>query len=455
MTVRSRKDAIEEVLMGIVGGLDVHRAQITFDWVDQTSGESGRGRVAPATRDMLRAWLGQLPGRDGAFAVEATTGWRFVVEELQRAGFEPHLAEPADTAAARGKKRRSGLRSVARNVRVPRVRLPRWGPGRSPAAVSILRSRQERRPAARVVDRPGSHPRAARARRCGCGTRWSNSAANGTSASTPSSTTTDFGAKPTADALRELLEQGRLPESWIAPAHILELRETVRLRHTLVEQRSQWHQRIHAILYHHGLPKPSGALTSTANRCWLATVPLPAASRQAITVGLGQVDQLTAAIVAIDTWLKAFARHQPGCRALMARHFGIGAITAATILAEVGDARRFRNGDAIVRYTGLDVTVYSSDGKRSPGHLARQGPPTLRWALFEAAMCAPRPGSPDYDYYHQVKERTGGKRPALSVARKLARRVRHTLVELGDDALAPVDPTNLPAATPQPSPAAA
>jgi transposase len=229
----------------------------------------------------------------------------------------------------------------------------------------------------------------------------------------------------------------------------------VRLRHTLVEQRSQWHQRIHAILYHHGLPKPSGALTSTANRCWLATVPLPAASRQAITVGLGQVDQLTAAIVAIDTWLKAFARHQPGCRALMARHFGIGAITAATILAEVGDARRFRNGDAIVRYTGLDVTVYSSDGKRSPGHLARQGPPTLRWALFEAAMCAPRPGSPDYDYYHQVKERTGGKRPALSVARKLARRVRHTLVELGDDALAPVDPTNLPAATPQPSPAAA
>lgn len=77
----------------------------------------------------------------------------------------------------------------------------------------------------------------------------------------------------------------------------------------------------------------------------------------------------------------------------------------------------------------------------------------MRWALFEAAVCAPRPGSPDYDYY-QVKARTGGKRPALSVARKLARRIRYTLAELGDDAFAPLDPIDLPA-TPQPSSAAA
>jgi transposase len=93
--------------MGMVGGLDVHRAQITFDWVDHDTGEVGRGRVAPATREMFRSWLAQLPTREGAFAVEATTGWRFVVEELIRAGFEAHLAEPADTAAARGSKRRA------------------------------------------------------------------------------------------------------------------------------------------------------------------------------------------------------------------------------------------------------------------------------------------------------------------------------------------------------------
>jgi len=104
--------------------------------------------------------------------------------------------------------------------------------------------------------------------------------------------------------------------------------------------------------------------------------------------------------------------------------------------AEIGDARRFRSADQLVRFAGLDITVYSSDAKRAPGHLARQGSPTLRWAAFEAAKCAARPGSPDYAYYHNVADRIDGKRPALAVERKLLRRCYHTLRELGDTALA-------------------
>lgn len=57
--------------MAIVGGLDVHRNQITFDWVDHDTGESGRGRIAPATRQVFRSWLEALPGSQGALAVEA------------------------------------------------------------------------------------------------------------------------------------------------------------------------------------------------------------------------------------------------------------------------------------------------------------------------------------------------------------------------------------------------
>ena len=123
----------------------------------------------------------------------------------------------------------------------------------------------------------------------------------------------------------------------------------------------------------------------------------------------------------------------------MTRHDGIGASTAPTILAELGDARRFVGGDQVVRATGLDVTVYASDGKRSPGHLSRQGPEVLGWALFEAAKAAARLSSPGYAYYQQVKARQGGNRATLAVARKLARRVRHTLVGLGDAALVPVE----------------
>jgi transposase len=83
------------------------------------------------------------------------------------------------------------------------------------------------------------------------------------------------------------------------------------------------------------------------------------------------------------------------------------------------------------------VTVWSSDERRSPGRLARQGAPELRWALFEAGKAAARPGSPDHAYDAAVRERLGGKRPALSVARKLVRRCYHTLRELGNAAWVP------------------
>jgi transposase len=84
-----------------------------------------------------------------------------------------------------------------------------------------------------------------------------------------------------------------------------------------------------------------------------------------------------------------FAQHQTGCRALQ-HHYGIGWRCAAIIWAEIGDARRFTSSDQLVRFAGLDVTVYSSDAKCSPGHLSRQGSPELRWAAFEAAKCAAR-----------------------------------------------------------------
>jgi transposase len=109
-----------------------------------------------------------------------------------------------------------------------------------------------------------------------------------------------------------------------------------------------------------------------------------------VATALRQIDQLDLELDPLERWLRAFARRQPGCRALIDRHYGIGMLIAPTILAELGDARRFANGDAVVRHSGLDITVHSSDSKRSPGHLSRRGPQVLRWALFEAAQCAAR-----------------------------------------------------------------
>ena len=92
--------------MPIVGGLDIHRKQLTFDYPGTVTGEVKRGQIAPADRAHLRGWLARFAGRDDvAFAMEGCTGWRYVAEELAAAGITAHVAEPAGTAFARGRKR--------------------------------------------------------------------------------------------------------------------------------------------------------------------------------------------------------------------------------------------------------------------------------------------------------------------------------------------------------------
>ena len=339
--------------MSIVGAFDVHRRQLTFDYLDTVTGEVERGRVVPADRDHLRRWLARFAGQDEVhFALEGCTGWRYVVEELSAAGIIPHLAEPADTAALRGKKRHAKTdKSDSRHIR--------------------------------------SH-----------------------------------------------LAAGDLPECWIPPAHVLEARATVRLYKDLLDERGGWHQRIAATLFHQGVPA-GPSMCTVQGRGAVAGMDLSPAGRQAVETGLRQIDRLTGELDPLHRQLDMISRRQPGCRALRVTQYGIGPVTAVAIWAELGDVRRFASSDHVIRHTGLDITVYSSDGKRSAGHLSRQGPQLLRWALYESAKCAARPSAPDHGYYTAARDRRNAGLATLSVARKLARRCYHTLRELGDQALAP------------------
>ena len=149
------------------------------------------------------------------------------------------------------------------------------------------------------------------------------------------------------------------------------------------------------------------------------------------------LDAIDRPLSPVDRELGSYARRQPECKALQSP-YGIGALTSVTILSELGDVRRFSSSREAVRYAGMDITVYESDRRRAPGHLSRQGPPALRWALYEAAQVARRAErSPDREYYLDARERIGGGRACLSVARKLLKRSYHTLRELGEEALQP------------------
>jgi len=258
--------------MSIVMGIDQHRAQITAEWIELETGEIGRARVRLADRAGVRRFVARFSGRPLEVATEATTGWRFLVEELRAAGAEVHLAEPAETAALRGNKK---------------------------------------------------HAKSDRA---------------------------------DARHLRELLLAGRVPESWIPPDHILDLRARVRLRHTLISHHSEWQQRIQAVLYHHGCAQRRGLMVGDG-RDWLAVQPLPETAREQITVALTMIDALDVQIAPIDRELRAYARVQTGCKALIDAYYGIGELCAVTIVSELGDCRRFANSRDAVRYGGIEMSA--------------------------------------------------------------------------------------------------
>src|SRR3954447_16511956 len=98
---------LEEAPVTIVMGLDQHRVQITAEWVDTATGEGSRARVSPADRAGVRRFAARFRGEDLEGALEATTGLRVVVEEFDAVGARVHLAEPAETAARRGPKKRA------------------------------------------------------------------------------------------------------------------------------------------------------------------------------------------------------------------------------------------------------------------------------------------------------------------------------------------------------------
>jgi transposase len=176
-----------------------------------------------------------------------------------------------------------------------------------------------------------------------------------------------------------------LPECWVPPGHILECRALLELYHDLRAEHTAWVQRIHAVFFHQGAPQlGAGALRTgrgaAAVRAAAAACLSPAEQLQVATA-LDMLACLEGQLGELRRRLVDTARHLTGARVLSARLYGVGPVTALAMTAWLGGAGRFSSSRKAVRFAGLDITVCSFDGKRSPGHLSRQGPAVLRWAV--------------------------------------------------------------------------
>jgi transposase len=233
--------------------------------------------------------------------------------------------------------------------------------------------------------------------------------------------------KVDAAILAQLLRADLLPEAWIAPAEVRQLRALLRHRTGLVRLGTQQRNRIHAVVADFGYDR-SGSYLSGPGRGWLAGLDLPAASREIVADCLAVIDGLAPLIDRIDGELRQLAKTDPRVKILTTLP-GVGQFTALVMLAEIGDITRFGSARKLASWAGLTPTVRGSDLTVRHGHISKQGSAWLRWVLNQAAQTAKR--SPEFaDSYAAIAKRRGKKIATIAVARKLLTRAWHLLAEM-------------------------
>jgi transposase len=221
-----------------------------------------------------------------------------------------------------------------------------------------------------------------------------------------------------AKTLAHLLRTGFLPEAYIAPRDLRDLRELLRHRATLTRMRSAVKNRVHAILAKHGIANEHSDLFGKGGREFLDQLQLRDAPRR-------RLDSLMSLICDFDREIETTTREiEEQAKAddrveVLTQIRGVGRYTAMLIIAEIGDIDRFPTARHVCSWAGLAPSVRSSDGKARLGHITRQGSPALRWALVEAAQKITTGSGPLRDKFERIAKRRGRKIAKVAVAREI------------------------------------
>ncbi|HEX2660521.1 MAG TPA: IS110 family transposase [Polyangia bacterium] len=220
----------------------------------------------------------------------------------------------------------------------------------------------------------------------------------------------------------ELLSAGRLPLAYAPPAEVQELRDWTRHRNGLSRQHARVLHRVQSLMNLDNRPGPARLEAAGLIR-YLKGFADRLPPRHA-TILWKYVEQLTLLERQLDEAERELRRLLDGdtfrAPAEILRTIpGVGPIVAATVLAEVGDFSRFTHRKAVARYAGLNPRLYASGGKQRDGHIAKAGPPDLRWALQQAAWTAIRCDPAIKKQWLRISRQAGKKAAAVAIARKL------------------------------------
>jgi len=220
-----------------------------------------------------------------------------------------------------------------------------------------------------------------------------------------------------ATDLADRLRMGRLPEAWIAPPAVRELRELVRYRAKVVALRSGLKAQVHAVMAKQGILPGLDDMFGPGGQRLLDEMPFDRVYRLRVESLRDMIDRYDHEVAALEREIHTWLRDDKGYWAIQAID-GVGKTMAAIFVAEIGDVSRFATPDKLCCWAGLTPRHRESDTKVSRGAITKMGSTLVRWAAVEA-VARYRGGEPIRDAYERIAARRGRRVARVAAARRL------------------------------------
>jgi len=221
-----------------------------------------------------------------------------------------------------------------------------------------------------------------------------------------------------ARVLAELLRADYLPRVWQPDQETRQMRHETTERANLVADRTRVKNRIHAVLHQRLLQSPVGNLFSPRGRAWLRGLELDDSGRAALDRHLRQLEHAERELQALEKTLAQKAYQQDEVKLLLTLP-GVDVAVAQTLLAALGDVRRFPSGERAAAYLGLVPSTRQSAEHCYHGPITKQGRGHARWLLVEAAQHLGKHPGPLGVFFRRIAKKKNRNVAVVAAARKL------------------------------------
>jgi transposase len=229
--------------------------------------------------------------------------------------------------------------------------------------------------------------------------------------------------------LARLLAANLVPDVWVPPVHVRELRQLLSQRRQLVETHTQIVNRMHSVAHRHHLTHERGKRFNEKTTGWQKSKTLSSLEQFQLGLEMENLAYIEKQIERISKEVRKMCHQKPWAESMtyLMQLPGFGVITAMTVLAAIGEIQRFETPKHLASYSGLTPGLEQSGTKNRGKGITKEGRRELRWALVEAAQMAVKSDPVWKTRFQEMLKRMHRNQAIAAVAHRLLELVWYVL----------------------------